>query len=189
MFNKGDIVFYFGKNGRSKDRAKSGGHLWVILHTYTHPLRTVLMVPITSTEGYPATSVEIKKDIYSNILDHDSYLDFRSICVANTEDISEAKGVDINGKNTIILSERPYLKDVDIIRSDLAAMQALELGQTVQLLVGSESEKIVNNYKNDLNKEFVESSKRIISELEKIEDESVKNLIIAVIDNFKKILK
>ncbi|WP_158072910.1 hypothetical protein, partial [Clostridium haemolyticum] len=53
----------------------------------------------------------------------------------NTENIQNAKGLDINGKNTVMLSYIPKLTDIDIMRSDLAAMQALELGQTVKALV------------------------------------------------------
>lgn len=189
MFNKGDIVFYFAKNGRPTDRAKSGAHLWVILHSYTHPLNTVLMVPITSNEGYSSTSVKLEKANYSDILEHDSYLDFRSICVANTDDIKNAKGLDDNGKNTIVLSDTPKLTDIDIIRSDLAAMQALELGQTVNALVKKQYNKLFNDYKDDLTKEFNYVMKNITNELDKIEDESIRNLILAILNNFKEQLK
>ena len=188
MFNKGDIVFYFGKNGRKTDRAKDGAHLWVILHSYTHPLNTILMVPITSNQGYAATSMKLSKDKYPHILEHDSYLDFRSICVANTEDISKAKGLDKNGKNTIVLSDIPKLIDVDIMRSDLSAMQALELGQTVEALVAKESRRLVNDYKSGLTKEFSSVMSKITKELDKI-DESVKNLILAILNDFKEQMK
>lgn len=185
MFNKGDIVFYIGKNGRKTDRAKSGAHMWVILHSYTHPLNTVLMVPITSNSGYPNTSVKLEKSTYSNILAHDSYLDFRSICVANVEDIINAKGLDANNKNTIELPYLPKLTNIDIMRSDLAAMQAFELGQTVSLLVEKKGKEYVEQYKSDLNQEFSKVMRNITKELKKIEDESVKNLILVILDDFK----
>jgi len=189
MFNKGDIVFYFGKNGRISDRAKSGAHVCVILHSYTHPLNTILMVPITSNQGYAKTSIKLLKDNYPDILEHDSYLDFRSICVANTENIQNAKGLDINGKNTVMLSYIPKLTDIDIMRSDLAAMQALELGQTVKALVEKESRSLVYNYKTDLTKEFSLVMGNITNELDKIENESVKNLILVILNNFKEQMK
>ncbi|EHK2365044.1 hypothetical protein [Clostridium perfringens] len=189
MFNKGDIVFYHGVNGRETDRAKSGAHLWVILHSYTHPLNTILMVPITSNQGFPNTSVKLDKSNYLNILEHDSYLDFRSICVANTENIRFTKGLDSNNKHTIKLEETPRLTDIDIIRSDLAAMQALEVGDTVKGLVEKKGKELLDTYKDGLNKEFSDVSNKIVQELDKIDDESVRNLILAILDKFKEQFK
>ena len=55
MFEKGDIIYYKHLNAKAESRAKDGSHAWVILHSYTHPLRTYLIAPITSNVGYPNT--------------------------------------------------------------------------------------------------------------------------------------
>ena len=186
MYKKGDIVFYHHKNGTSS-RAKQGPHNWVILHSYTHPLKTYLIAPITSSSGYPDTEVEIKQKNYSDILSHNSYIDLRFITVINEEKIRDVKGIDdATGKATITLSETPKLNSLDKVKVDLAAIRALELGDTVKQLAEKLSSKSLENLKKEIENEFKKTSKKIEDALSKIEDEEVKGIIHDLLENFIK---
>ena len=184
MLEKGDIIFYNHRNGDSKSRAKEGCHAWVILHSYTHPLKTYLIAPITSNAGYPNTSVLLKKSDYSNILLHDSYIDLRHITVANEEHMSPQKGLDTNNKNSIVLSQKPELKSLDRTRTDLAAIMALELGQTIKGLIDKKQKEYYNLLKNEIENTL----EKILKEIENPETkEKIQILFQYLINNIGKI--
>ena len=179
MYSKGDIVFYFHQNAKPDARTKSGAHSWVILHSYTHPLNTYLIAPITSEEGYKDTSVKLLQKDYPDILEHDSYVDLRAITAVNPEHWRKVKGLDSNKKNTIELHYVPALSPKDRVKVDLAAIVALELGSVVNGLVEHERKKITNTLKEEL-----EHTLEHI--LEAVDDagtrETIKNLFEALMD-------
>lgn len=142
------------------------------------------MVPITSNQGFAPTSMKLLKEDYPNILKCDSYLDFRTICVANAEHIRSAKGLDSNNKYSVILEENPKLNDLDIVKSDLAAIYSLEMGSTVQALVHKHVNKLTNIYKTNISNEFNSVIANVEAELNKIDNEDSKNLILAMLSAF-----
>lgn len=150
IFTKGQIVFYNHKNASRDSRAKSGPHLWVVLHSYTHPLDTYLIAPITSNTGMATTCIPIRQAQYPDVLTHDSYVDLRFITVVNSQKIQDAKGIDDLGNRTIILNPIPTLNPTDIVRVDLGAIMALELGDVIQGLVEKEKSKFVDHLKTEL---------------------------------------
>lgn len=186
MFSKGDIVFYKHINANQQSRAKMGPRSWVILHTYTHPLKTYLIAPITRTSGYQPTQVELEKSKYTDILNTTSYIDLRSITVANEEFLRVQKGIDNNGKNTIQLPEKPTLQPEDIIKTDLAIIMAFELGATIQGVVENEKNKYIEEVKSEVSRKIDMLMKKIDVALDNIQDTEVKNLIKSLVEEFKK---
>lgn len=199
MYQKGDIVYYYHINPihkmkradgikRIAVRGKQGAHCWVILHSYTHPLKTYLIAPITSRTAFPETEVEIKQSTYSNILTNDSYIDLRYITVVNEELLQKVKGLDKNGDRVVTLANTPRLQPLDIVNVDLAAMQALELGNTVRLLVDQKNKEYSAEFKAELKKQWQQIYELINIEINKIENIETRNLIQQIIDRFGKVI-
>lgn len=163
-------MFYRHRNASPRSRAKKGSRAWVILHSYTHPLNTYLIAPITSNPGVPNTCVPIEQANYPDILTHDSYVDLRFITVVNTEFLRVQKGLDSTKRPTVVLATPPTLNPTDIARVDLGAIMALELGDVIQGLVEKEKDDFAERLKEDF-----ESNLKIA--LEKISDTPTRELI------------
>lgn len=72
------------------------------------------------------------------------------------------KGIDANLKNSIQLPEKTNLKPIDITRTDLAAIMALDLGETISGLI----EQKRREYYNLLKREIENTLGKVLKEVE-----------------------
>lgn len=130
--DKGDFIFYEHKNFHNDSKVKEGKHMYIVLHSYTHPYGTYLIAPITSSEGkLPNHVVKLKKEDYPECLDRDSYIDLSFITVADKKRFEPCKVKDNKGIRSIVVNTPPKLKKEDLLNMDLKLLLVLELGNTV----------------------------------------------------------
>jgi len=170
MYKRGDIVFYNHRNAYQNSNVKSGSHEYIVLHTFTHPLRTYLLAPVTSTpaNGNVAfTCVKLEQKKYPDVLEHDSYIDLRFIVAADESRIHYCKkndhpsGLRKNGSEIIPCIN---LNPKDTVDLDLHLILTLELNDTINLLVDKQAEEKLEAYKTDLKGKY----KYVIEKLQKI---------------------
>lgn len=176
MYKRGDIVFYNHINAHRNSNVKSGAHEYIILHTFTHPLKTYLLAPVTSTPSNGSvayTCVKLEQKKYPDVLDHDSYIDLRFIVSADESRIQLCKKNDHPSglrKNGSVINPSINLDAKDTMELDLHLILTLELGETINLLVDKQSEVNLSEYKNGLKSkyEYIIEKLRVI--LEKTKD-------------------
>lgn len=173
-FQKGQVVKYSFPKDRVNDNVLFGEHNAVILFSRETPYRTILIAPITSAEGLknsnqiPDNYVELKKDNYLGVLEHDSYINLDMIFPVDKEKVDELERC--NKKITKCLEVE------DLKTLDYKIALTYELQNYLHEQVNNEV-KIIAEYIDTTVREKIKQA------LEVIQNKEILDTIMFIIDN------
>lgn len=178
-YNKGQILFY---EFPEKDSSKviNGFHRVVVLHSRETPYKTILVAPVTSSEGLnsknkvPSNYVSLLVKDYPFALDHDSFINLDM-----TMPIDEYDLKCLEKFNKKIKAE---LTSIDMYQLDYKIALTYELNKYFETQISLELKNVVKYIDENI-------KVRIEDILAKVSDEKLIEDIIGIIDDLISELK